>query len=511
MKKIILNLFMSFITILGCKTYAQMGTLDSNFGNNGLVISPVMQNNLEDSPRAITITSDNKIVTTGYSSTFDLYHAYIAKYNTDGSFDTTFGNGGKIISNESFFTQYTDIISDENGKVVVCGIKTPIFSSQGHDCFVARFNANGTPDTTFGSGGQFTTALSTSTDGLMRIVRLSDGRYIALARFGSGAAGIAALIMLTSNGNLDSSFGNGGIKTHLFSSTNPQGTSDLAIANDGNILALGGGDGVVKLVKFNLSGNVVSGFGSNGIVVVPTGRHLRILGDGSILVMGEIITGQIQMTAYKYLSNGTIDTSFGSGGTSLYSTTGMTNVSGFASRPLLYPDGRFMRGWRHSFVTNGVTKNKTAVTWFNANGSVSSVGETIHDISFNQNEFSDQMPEHIVMDGNGDVFSYGYFQDAVSRKQFIMKFKGDMNLGTQEMNGNSIKVYPNPFTDSINFDLQDSVSINTIELFDTLGKKVSIPNMENNQIQLTGLPIGIYILRVSTMDNRKVSFKVCKQ
>lgn len=511
MKKTIHFFIINLLTFFGSNTYAQPGTLISNFGNNGVVISPVMQNNLEDNPRAITITSDDKIVTTGYSSTFDLYHAYIAKYNIDGSFDTTFGSNGKVISSESFFTQYTDIISDEDGKIVVCGVKTPIFSSQGHDCFVARFNANGTPDTTFGSGGQFTTALSTSTDGLMRILKLADGRYITLARFGSGAAGIAALIMLTPNGNLDSTFGNGGIKTHLFSSTNPQGISDLVIADDGNILALGGGDGVVKLAKFNLSGNVVSSFGNNGTVVVPTGRHLRVLADGSLLVMGEIITGQIQMTAYKYLSNGTIDTSFGSGGTSLYSATGMTNVSGFASRPLIYPDGKFMRGWRHTIVTNGETKHKTAITWFNADGSVSNIGETIHDINPNPNEFSSQMPEHIIMDGNGDVFSLGYIDTPNESKQFVMKFKGDMNLGTQELNVSSIKVYPNPFTDKINFDLEDSVSINSIELFDSLGKKVSIPNWENNQIQLAGLALGLYILKVSTMDNQQFSFKVIKK
>lgn len=72
-------------------------------------------------------------------------------------------------------------------------------------------------------------------------------------------------------------------------------------------------------------------------------------------------------------------------------------------------------------------------------------------------------------------------------------------------------VYPNPFSEVLNIDLEDSLTIHSLELFDSHGKKVSIPNWENNQIQLTGLPIGIYILSVSTIDNQKFSFKVCKQ
>lgn len=71
-------------------------------------------------------------------------------------------------------------------------------------------------------------------------------------------------------------------------------------------------------------------------------------------------------------------------------------------------------------------------------------------------------------------------------------------------------VYPNPFSEVLNIDLDDSLTIHSLELFDSLGKKVSIPNLENNQIQLTGLPIGIYILSVSTIDNQKFLFKVCK-
>lgn len=508
MKKFLQGLFFASQVFL----FAQTGTKMTNFGDGGVVISPVMQTNLDDFPRAIAVFTDNKLITTGYSTTFDQYHAYLAKYNTDGTLDTSFGNGGKVINNESFFTQYADVIAENDGKVVVCGVKTTIFSSQGHDCFVARYNANGTLDTTFGNGGFFTTALSASTDGLMRIVKLNDGRYVCLARYGSGAAGIAALLMLTSNGVLDGSFGNGGIKTHLFSTTNPQGISDLAISNDDNIMALGGGDGVVKMVKIDLNGAVVASFGNNGAVVVPTGRHLRILNDGSILVMGEIITGPVQMTNYKYLSNGTIDTSFGSGGTSVYSADGLTNVSGFASRPLLYPDGKFMRGWRHTIVTNGETQHRTALTWFNADGSLSDIGTVIEDISPNPEDFSDQMPEHIVMDTNGDVYSYGYFQDAMLRKQYIMKFKGYTNLSNHDIDTNRFTIFPNPFSDNLSIlSGSQNSTIKTISVYNHLGSLVSEILSPVENINLSFLANGLYLFKIKDINNEVSTYKIVKE
>lgn len=71
-------------------------------------------------------------------------------------------------------------------------------------------------------------------------------------------------------------------------------------------------------------------------------------------------------------------------------------------------------------------------------------------------------------------------------------------------------VYPNPFTDTLNIDLDNSLTIKSTDLFDSHGKKVSIPHWSNNQIQLADLPVGIYILRLLTTDNQQKSFKIVK-
>lgn len=507
MQSNVLRLFLLFNLLV----FSQPGTLDTSFGTGGFVISPSMQQNFDDTPNALVVLPGNKILTAGYSITFNAYHAYISKHNADGTPDLSFGTNGKFISSETFFTQYYDMIVDPDGKILVCGIKSSTFSSQGHDCFVARFNPNGSLDSTFGVNGYFTIALSTSTDYIYRIVRLTDNRYVGLARYGGGSAGIAALVMLTSNGSLDASFGNNGRITHLFSATSPQGVSDLAISQDNKILALGGGGGSLKLNKYNLNGSIVNDFGVNGTVTPAHGRHIEINSNGSILVLGATNSGTIEMVAQKYLNNGTLDTSFGNGGSISYGSTGLTLSFNELSKPFLYPDGSYLRTWRHVSNVNGVQKNKVALTWFNANGSLSSIGQVIDDISTNPNEFSDVRPECIAMDSNGDLITTGYYQNAASTFQYLMKYRGNLNLSVSSLNNNFISIYPNPTDDILNLNMGIRSEISEIKLFDNLGHLINEFDLKTRQIYLSNLPSGIFLLKISNLNNESLTFKIIKK
>lgn len=508
-----LHHIMALIAILfNLNMVAQPGALFTSFANGGVLISPPMQDTLYDNPRSIAILPDNKIVTSGYSNTFDFYQAYLAKFNQNGTPDSSFGNNGVVMNDFTPFSQYTDIATEPDGKIVVAGVRSNTFSSQGHDCFVARYNQNGTLDNGFGSSGVFTTALSAATDGIMRIIRLTDGRYLCLARYGSGAAGIAALIMLTDSGSLDPTFAGSGIKTHLFSNVAPQGTSDIALSGDGKILALGGGDGVIKVAKFTLSGSVDSSFGNNGTVTVPTGRHLRVNTDGSILVFGEsTVNGNQAMTTHKFLSNGAPDTFFGSNGTATYTTTGLTQFFNSLSRPLLYPDGRYLRTWRHLLTINGEQKRKVAVTWFNPNGSLATIGEVIHDISPTPAQYSDQQPEQIVMDANGDVFSMGYYQTDISGVQYINKYHGDLSItSAPEKISDSWLTYPNPAQDVLYFTANNTAQIKTVTIHDNVGRTLGQYTPANSQLNISHLQAGMYLVTITSTTNQTQTVKVIK-
>src|SRR3954452_1539670 len=114
MKKLILLLAILF----GFKVcYSQAGALDPSFGNKGIVHT--------DFGASITaVQSDGKIVVAGSSFYYDNDTSYfvLARYNTDGTFDTTFSHDGKLSEKfKSAFSQANSLAIQSDGKIVVAG------------------------------------------------------------------------------------------------------------------------------------------------------------------------------------------------------------------------------------------------------------------------------------------------------------------------------------------------------------------------------------------------------
>jgi uncharacterized delta-60 repeat protein len=139
--------------------YTSSGSLDTTFGNKGIVNT---QLGSSDFPYAILIQPDGKIIAGGtsaqpYGSTpYKQYEFALARYNTNGSLDKSFGSGGKVLTafgNSAPYVHNVDgeingIALQSDGKIVVAGFFT-ISGSSGRYFTVARYNANGALDTTF--------------------------------------------------------------------------------------------------------------------------------------------------------------------------------------------------------------------------------------------------------------------------------------------------------------------------------------------------------------------------
>src|SRR3989440_8962126 len=135
------------------------GGLDGSFGAGGKVVTDFSAGN--DQGRQVVVAPDGKIVvignTTGPSGT-GFQNFGLARYNTDGSLDASFGNGGKVITdfNNSFdFGLAVQIQSD--GKILAAGV-----GGSSTTFVMARYNDNGTLDSTFGSGGKVTTTFASN-------------------------------------------------------------------------------------------------------------------------------------------------------------------------------------------------------------------------------------------------------------------------------------------------------------------------------------------------------------
>jgi uncharacterized delta-60 repeat protein len=198
---------------------AQAGSLDPTFGVGGIVTTPNTGTAV-----ATAIQSDGKILVAG-SSSLSGGALRLARYNTNGSLDSTFGSGG-IVSNTDGPAFGMALQSD--GKIVVGAVGTEA------NLNVLRFNPNGSLDATFGTDGiasfqQFGLFFSPTAGG---VVVQANGNIVVAA---TPASGGSVLLRLLTNGQLDSSFGTGGAAGLLF---NPQ---RLVLLSSGEFLVANGG------------------------------------------------------------------------------------------------------------------------------------------------------------------------------------------------------------------------------------------------------------------------------
>ena len=265
----------ALLNILAVHAAAQTpGSLDSSFGNGGKVITPI--GNAEDIAVAMALQSDGKIVTAGGTtiSQTDVDFA-LARYNTDGSLDTSFGNGGRVITRIGSFDDAANAVAIQpDGKIVAAGISG---SSPNYDFALIRYNTNGTLDTSFGVGGKVITPVGSGNDEARAVLIQSDGRIIAVGSTGNYPNTDFALVRYNTNGSLDTSFGvNGKVITTIGSGSSVDEARAAALQPDGRIVAAGHSyvgtqSPEFALARYNTDGSLDTSFGTGGKVVTPIG------------------------------------------------------------------------------------------------------------------------------------------------------------------------------------------------------------------------------------------------
>ena len=322
MKKIKLTTMQLFIILLFCvsmtiQTPAAPGDLDPSFGSGGIVLP------LNLYAYAIAIQPDGKIVAAGeIGDTFA-----VARYNTDGTPDLTFGSGGKVITafgNGGSIAGAIAIQSD--GKIVAAGANYYGFYEYdpppNYDFFLARYNTDGSLDSTFGTGGKVITTFSNSNSGVNDIKIQSDGKIVVVS-----SSGGFFLARYNINGSLDNSFGTGGLVSTNFGNNSfaYSVASAVAIQSDGKIVAAGsdsnGANSGFALARYNTDGSLDASFGTGGKLVTSFGNEVSfaydvaIQSDGKIVAVGYSSTGtNLDFTLVRYNTDGSLDSTFGAGG-----------------------------------------------------------------------------------------------------------------------------------------------------------------------------------------------------
>jgi uncharacterized delta-60 repeat protein len=277
----------------GLARFNSNGSVDNSFGTGGHV--EVLLLGIAGSA-AIALQPDGKILMIGSNA--------LARFDSNGQVDTSFGTGGLSALP---FSGAAAIALQSDGKILIAS-SSPLFDPLNSDGIIVRFNPNGTLDKTFGLFGQISSVASGGMFGaaggvLSSIVLQADGKFIVAGAItsklinppGSNRTGFG-LIRYNRNGSIDTSFGTaGGILTNFGS--NPNATAfALAIQSNGDIIAAGQAVSSLALSRYSSAGKLDTTFGSGGTVTTSLGNNasaissLAIQSDGKIVAAGSIFS-----------------------------------------------------------------------------------------------------------------------------------------------------------------------------------------------------------------------------
>ncbi|MEZ5046986.1 MAG: T9SS type A sorting domain-containing protein [Chitinophagaceae bacterium] len=249
------------------------------------------------------------------------------------------------------------------------------------ESFVAKFNADGTLDNTYGSNGiSAAIALTNEYTTMYKMAIQTDGKIVVIGEsynYITQGNPTALAARLTSSGALDNTFGTGG-KAIILTNWNMlvKTPESLSIQPDGKILiAIESLSDSSIFTRLNTDGSADMSFGTNSVVQPESKQGLffnqiKVLSDGSIIGGGYRNIGGIVDTTYlvlyKFSSNGTLDNTFGQNGIATFDIPNYSEFSGYMD---IQTDGKIIYGGS-SYASNGSTLSAPLLVRFNANGSL---------------------------------------------------------------------------------------------------------------------------------------------
>ena len=384
--------------------YDNNGKLDNSFSDDGIV-RYIVRTGTEDHGKTTAVQSDGKIIIAGVSFSDMRNTIFIQRYNGDGTQDKDFGTNGIIYFDagwrDKFFVLGTFVLLQADGKFILTinrGMTLTLFrfnvdgtpdisfglngsidyslffgfnqTDLSYNLSVAiqsdrkllvadrslfgvvllRLNIDGTPDNDFGTGGVTFYSINNWNNGVGMAIQ-SDGRIIVA---GSGADnnnnnqatcvdGHLAILRFSSNGTIDSGFGNNGVIKY----PNPSclQVRDLLMRKNGKFVVLLSGISEISLKQFNSDGSSDTGFGVEGIASfddsMAYANAMKLQRDGKIVVTGNAPYPRSNISdtlVLRFNQNGSPDKTFGDNGVAKHKIG--TSSSGNALA--IQPDGNIV-------------------------------------------------------------------------------------------------------------------------------------------------------------------------
>ena len=464
------------------------GNPDNSFDGDSKLIDHIRRTN--SGFNATAVQPDGKIVCAGYAWNGVNNDFMVVRYNSTGTLDNSFSGDGKLLTGFGVDARVTGVAVQTDGKIIAVG-------AAGGDFGVVRYNADGSPDNSFGNNGKVTTNLWDNTEGALAVQIQSDGKILVSGKY--------AIVRYNSNGTLDNSFDVDG-KVFTW-----EVNSHMAIQPDGKILVA---NSYLNVWRLNIDGSKDQTFGDGGIGrIFPPGdnaeqeaKALAVLPDGRIIVGGTWVnnsrdTDDPEFSYGVFTSDGQIDETLHP-----YYSSNLLGQGTELSSILVQDDGKiimagekYIEGHRmfailrlnsdfsidNSFANNGVQYTSSITTGDSKINALAVYGNRLYAAGYGQ------YPAY-----------YGV----------LAAYKLPAAVPVSKLTGIStarpittIKVSPNPAKNVLQFKVDNSIENEkaTVQLIGINGKKwkeTVVTANKNSVISLdiSALSSGMYILNVVT-------------
>jgi len=348
------------------------GALDTSFASNGKAITDFGS---DDYAEAMAVQPDGKLVVVGHANMGGSTGTdfVLVRFLRDGAIDPSFGTAGKVNTDiDGGSDQAFAVALQGDGKIVVAGSHD--VSPKGKSFAVVRYNTDGSLDTTFGSGGKVVTSFGSQSDTAYAVVVQPDGKIVAGGHASTATRGIDfALARYETTGALDASFGNNGqVVTSIRALDSRDSIYALALQTTGGevkIVAVGG-EGDFIVTRYNANGSVDAGFvigqQPDGLFgsVIGAARAVIVTPENKVVIAGDI--GH-DFALLQLTEDGIADTSFGGGTGRVITPVSSTNWDE-AQAVVRQADGKLVvGGWVYA---GGSSAGDFALARYNTDGTL---------------------------------------------------------------------------------------------------------------------------------------------
>jgi len=491
---------------IGLSASAQNIVLNEGFGYEGFTY---VDNTSE--VNKIVLNPDGSIISAGRKFISGGSNIVLTKHDAIGTQDMAFGTGGISLINFFNSVALLDLQLQSDGKILLAGSNyTGLDTGPGGSpiihAFVIRYHPNGVIDSSFAVNGVFEvtdynqsefSSVFVQSDQSLRLISYSDG--------------ITYITKLTSAGTLDNSFGTNGSRALSNLSTFFFLNRGAIALNDGSILSYGMDDtGFANpkfvLLKTDVSGDVITSFGQNGIATFDmdsnpntfeTVAKAQELSDGKIVLAGEYGTNDVLM---RLKTDGTPDSTF--------ATNGLLAHTLPFSDMVVQPSGKILVGGRTQVSASDW---QLTVSRLNVDGTTDNSFNATGTFEFDFSNGYEWMycmvltsPDRLLIGGETDYIDQ--FSDFL-----LAEIDMSESLGLPTDKSDEFSIYPNPFSDKVKIAIEDE-SLTSIQLTDAMGRLIAnYPASKNTILSLEHLDAGIYHVVFTNNQQQQISKKLIKQ